>query len=501
MIKRLLFCVLLLSFPLVGNPSSSDNLEFISCPVAVISNAKYFPTLLNAIKSSNKSIYACLYYISYFPSNPENPVNPVNPVKNSSLVFQILSALVDAKGRGVTVEVILDRGYEEADGGGDMSKKNVRAYSFLKQAGIPVFYDDIETLTHSKYIIIDEKMVISGSFNWSEKSMTSNREDGYLIQSEEIAKIKLEEFRNIPRFTPEPVKDAIPIPKEFIENKNMAPAMIWKGRNVLELYLLLQYRSYKENTDRIVLTKDDLMNYFYYDSKRNFKGRGVLHTFKIEILKQAEKFSFIKSYEHDEKNQQFVFNLYKQNKALEDSLYLSELYWTDGWYKRLQQKSKVCLLYLLDKTESGRMGRCIQQAIWDAAREYGIEHSNIAYGTKELQRFNLIDKYLYCGENSNTPNEYILNDFYVYSDFQKALDKLKSETDPAIFTASMEIADLVNDPNDLDVLRQIVDLGVKYGIGVLNETIKKIKPKSGNSPYRRLPYVLGIIRSKGEGKY
>ena len=472
----LAFLFWLFLLPLFSFPSDTINL----------SNSRYYPAVLKAIQNASKSISVCMYYISY------------TSAKNGK-VEQILNAMADAVKRGVKVEVVLDRGFESA-GESDMSKKNIRAYSFLKKAGIPVYYDDIETLTHAKYFVIDEKIVIVGSFNLSENALSSNREAGLQVESKEIAKEFEDEFKTIPRFTPGAVDGAIPIPREFIRNKDLAPAMIWKGRKLIDLYLLLQYRSYKEKTDKVILTKEDILQNFYYDTERNFKGRGVLATFKEEILRQSTKFSFFKSYEHDEKNQQFVFYLNRQNKAEEDALYLSELYWTDGWFKRLEQKSKVCLMYILDKTDSGRMGRSFSQKKMEAVEEYGIKHQMFAYGTGELQRWNLIEKLIYAGKGSVTPNEFILNSFYVYADFEKDLGKIKAKTDPAIFKVSMEIADLVNEPCDISAIQKIIELGEKYGVKNLESVEDKIKSRSGTSPYRRLFYVLAIIRNKGEGK-
>ncbi len=41
---------------------------------------------------------------------------------------------------------------------------------------------------HNKYAIIDQKIVITGSFNWTQKAVEMNRENILIIQNEEIAK-------------------------------------------------------------------------------------------------------------------------------------------------------------------------------------------------------------------------------------------------------------------------------------------------------------------------
>ncbi len=159
-----------------------------------LSNRAYFPAVLKAIQTAQKSIHACFYHISYNPKK-ENEVHP------------LLDALIDAKNRGLDVQVILDLSFEFSRKA-DMSKKNTQAFSYLQRNGIPVFYDDTQILTHAKYWIVDQKTVIVGSFNLSKKSLTENRETAVLIQSPEIASQYESHFQDTPKTTPEPVKDA-----------------------------------------------------------------------------------------------------------------------------------------------------------------------------------------------------------------------------------------------------------------------------------------------------
>jgi phosphatidylserine/phosphatidylglycerophosphate/cardiolipin synthase-like enzyme len=70
-------------------------------------------------------------------------------------------------------------------------------YDPFKQAGLDVFIDGIEGLMHHKTMIIDERIVITGSYNFSRSAETRNDENLILIYNEEIADFFLQEFQRV----------------------------------------------------------------------------------------------------------------------------------------------------------------------------------------------------------------------------------------------------------------------------------------------------------------
>jgi len=80
----------------------------------------------------------------------------------------IALALLNAKNRGVDVQVIADE------------KSNSRKYSavsFLANHGIPVRLDGKYPIFHHKFIIIDNNSIETGSFNYSQAAATKNAEN------------------------------------------------------------------------------------------------------------------------------------------------------------------------------------------------------------------------------------------------------------------------------------------------------------------------------------
>jgi phosphatidylserine/phosphatidylglycerophosphate/cardiolipin synthase-like enzyme len=90
----------------------------------------------------------------------------------------IAKALVDAHRRGVKVQVILDRSqrtekYSEAD--------------FLKNNSIPTLIDAQHAIAHNKIMILDDYVVLTGSFNFTKAAEEHNAENLLVINDPTLA--------------------------------------------------------------------------------------------------------------------------------------------------------------------------------------------------------------------------------------------------------------------------------------------------------------------------
>jgi len=87
----------------------------------------------------------------------------------------IAKALLDANTRGVKVTAILDK---ENQGRGYSAGK------FLCDSGIPVWIDFLPQIAHSKIMIIDRAIIITGSFNFTRAAEEKNTENLLIIKSD-----------------------------------------------------------------------------------------------------------------------------------------------------------------------------------------------------------------------------------------------------------------------------------------------------------------------------
>jgi phosphatidylserine/phosphatidylglycerophosphate/cardiolipin synthase-like enzyme len=90
----------------------------------------------------------------------------------------IAKALVEAHKRGVKVEAVLDLSRAEIDNG---------QADVLVEGGVPTFLDDKHVTAHNKVIIVDGRVVITGSFNFTEQAETSNAENLMVIRDKAVA--------------------------------------------------------------------------------------------------------------------------------------------------------------------------------------------------------------------------------------------------------------------------------------------------------------------------
>lgn len=90
----------------------------------------------------------------------------------------IVQSLAEARSRGVDVIVLLDK-----------SNRNQKysAADFTSHSGIETLIDDKHAIAHNKVMIIDDQIVITGSYNFTRAAEKSNAENLVIIESVPIA--------------------------------------------------------------------------------------------------------------------------------------------------------------------------------------------------------------------------------------------------------------------------------------------------------------------------
>jgi phosphatidylserine/phosphatidylglycerophosphate/cardiolipin synthase-like enzyme len=117
-------------------------------------------------------------------------VNEIGAARGSILVqaysftsVPILAALKQAKGRGVHVEVIVDK----TAAGKARKGSSYTAATYLTNAAIPVWVDTSVAIAHNKVMVIDGATVISGSFNFTRSAQDRNAENLLIIRESALA--------------------------------------------------------------------------------------------------------------------------------------------------------------------------------------------------------------------------------------------------------------------------------------------------------------------------
>ena len=90
----------------------------------------------------------------------------------------IAQALVRAHRRGVTVRVVMDA---------KTANTNQYVIGLLRQEDIQTRQDDKHAIAHNKVMVIDDALVITGSFNFTNSAATRNAENVLVLRSTELA--------------------------------------------------------------------------------------------------------------------------------------------------------------------------------------------------------------------------------------------------------------------------------------------------------------------------
>ena len=149
--------------------------------VKLLLDRDYFPEVKKMINDSKRSIKMIMFEASYYKKFKKSPSN------------QLIEGLIKAKKRGVDVEVILDI-RQKSD---RSTKRNLETGKMLTNSGVEVTFDTEQITTHSKLLIIDEKIIVIGSTNWTYNALTANHESSIVFDSRETATELMEFFEKI----------------------------------------------------------------------------------------------------------------------------------------------------------------------------------------------------------------------------------------------------------------------------------------------------------------
>ena len=91
----------------------------------------------------------------------------------------IAQALLRAQSRGVSVRVLLDE---------KSSNTNRYVMGLFSDANLSMRLDGRHAIAHNKVMVVDEQIVITGSFNFTNSAETRNAENFLILKSEDLAK-------------------------------------------------------------------------------------------------------------------------------------------------------------------------------------------------------------------------------------------------------------------------------------------------------------------------
>jgi len=116
--------------------------------------------------------------------------------------IEIAQAILEARDKGVDIKIYLDRSQVKA--------KYSRSRYFVNN-GIEVRVSSNSYIMHNKFAIIDDKIVITGSYNWTASAGERNDENLLVIDDDYIVERYQDQFNNLwdNKYSPERYQDLI----------------------------------------------------------------------------------------------------------------------------------------------------------------------------------------------------------------------------------------------------------------------------------------------------
>jgi phosphatidylserine/phosphatidylglycerophosphate/cardiolipin synthase-like enzyme len=140
--------------------------------VEVVTDGRYVPVALKLIREAKASIQVIMFEMAWYGQHRETPSN------------QLIQALIEARRRGVKVEVIL----ETREGKDRTTERNRVTGKRLAEGGVEVYFDPPSRTTHAKTLLFDGRLALVGSTNWTYNALSDNSEVSVLIRSKEAAR-------------------------------------------------------------------------------------------------------------------------------------------------------------------------------------------------------------------------------------------------------------------------------------------------------------------------
>lgn len=462
--------------------------------VTDISGKKYFPAVKDALAKAEKSINLVMFTI-------ETPLAGEN-----SKASQLIDELIQAKNRGVNVEVILDQNVDfvqrKHPSDWEVEIKSTRAFKRLKDAGIKVYYDEPTRYTHCKTVIIDRKIVILGSTNWTESAFSNSIETDVLVNSPELAEEILTYLKTIKidesaENNFEVIGPTTRIGWDFLENPNLAPKMVkMSAMRDFDVYLYLLWKFNGNPEGKLTLSYEDMAKYLgIYEgwtttdyrrqiirALRNLEQRYKLIKFEPRFAKEA------------------VITLLNYEIPQDDYFELTNDYFTFGWNRELSLRAKFCLFINIYYFQMSDVKPFWAESLPDLTKQFGgVSRDVIIKGMEELRRKKLIevkyDELRGKPYDIKSPKMYKLLKLYDPKELALRLKAVEDKYGREAYAKARGYAKIIFEENNSQIIEDIILKIKQYGEEKIKKAFDIVALKNTDNPKKSYAYVVGIIEN------
>ena len=144
---------------------------YFPCKVTPLVNREFFPALVAAVDEARGEI---LISVFSFKAGVHKRSRP-------DILVEHLARAVE---RGVDVRVVLE---DSSDPGSSVAGQNAKTKIILEKRGVKVYMDEPARTTHTKLVVVDQRLVFVGSHNFTSSAFGHNNEITMMIEQSGLA--------------------------------------------------------------------------------------------------------------------------------------------------------------------------------------------------------------------------------------------------------------------------------------------------------------------------
>lgn len=463
---RQLWVLFFLLLTFLASAAFADNSQ-------ILTGKEYFLTTLQAIQQAKKSVLVAMYLINVGPVADENPAS------------MLLESLISAKERKVAVKVILE----------ESQSINHNAYNRLKQKGVEVYFDTALKVLHAKAIIIDSKICILGSHNWTRAALNDNYEFAAYIEDTKLAEKLIDDIAKIslsPERAEKPKEQAgLKLPVSIMTSlpkPSLFGVFTSQAGQAFDLYLFLAKKAQETDSDVILIDYDEFAS----------KGLGYFKKERMDIYrvlrKLDKKYGLIK---YEAGGSEVILIKIPSLSYIT----IPDAYWEHGWDRKLSLSGKYMYLIALCEAQKSNLDPHWFRSGEDLTQIYHISKASIANGTNELERENILEIYRSKPEvpgkfEARPANNYRLNSLQPAGKFQQEFGALSNKYGADITGKAGELSAALNEPKDIEKIEIYIELINSYGYDKVKQVNSKVALYRRETGFRDLSQVILILKSK-----
>jgi hypothetical protein len=171
---------------------------------------------------------------------------------------ELFDCLMNQLKKGVSVKLIIHNDYIN-------NRESGLQFQQLIDLGCKFYFSDSENPMHNKFCIIDSRILINGSYNWTYFAEIKNRENILIIQEEkEVIESFIEEFKRLTKLTSSLIdikyitKFEIDLNDELNHREYLAQDILYKAKVTKNEKLVIQAFEYCPDNIKIQKLADSL---------------------------------------------------------------------------------------------------------------------------------------------------------------------------------------------------------------------------------------------------